>query len=159
MKQKNYIVGLYLRLSKDDERQGESLSIEHQRTILRKYAEEQVITKDQVIAYLRNIAKYEPRFLINVFVKKIVLYNDKIEINYYYTDKKDPDEPTDKVHRDLTFHHYNVRVRKTYFGLLTKIKKGTAHCSRSSTVSLLVHRKRFELLAFGSVDRRYIQLS
>lgn len=88
MKQKNYIVGLYLRLSKDDERQGESLSIEHQRTILRKYAEEQVITKDQVIAYLRNIAKYEPRFLINVFVKEVVLYNDKIEINYYYTDKK-----------------------------------------------------------------------
>lgn len=40
--------------------------------------EEQVITKDQVIAYLRNIAKYEPRFLINVFVKEIVLYNDKI---------------------------------------------------------------------------------
>lgn len=122
--------------------------------------EEQVITKDQVIAYLRNIVKYEPRFLINVFVKEIVLYNDKkIEIYYYYTDKKDPDEPTDKVHRDLTFHNYNVRIRKTYFGLLTKIKKDTAHCSRSSTVSLLVHRKRFELLAFGSVDRRYIQLS
>ena len=40
MKQKNYIVGLYLRLSKDDERQGESLSIENQRIILRKYAEE-----------------------------------------------------------------------------------------------------------------------
>ena len=27
------------------------------------------------------------------------------------------------------------------------------------TVPFLVHRKRFELLAFGSVDRRYIQLS
>ena len=121
--------------------------------------EEQVITKDQVIAYLRNIAKYESRFLINVFVKEIVLYNDKIEIYYYYTDKKDPDEPTDKVHRDLTFHYYNVRVQKTYFGLLTKIKKDTAHCSRSSTVSLLVRRKRFELLAFGSVDQRSIQLS
>lgn len=40
MKRKNYIVGLYLRLSKDDERQGESLSIENQRIILRKYAEE-----------------------------------------------------------------------------------------------------------------------
>lgn len=26
-------------------------------------------------------------------------------------------------------------------------------------VAFLVHRKRFELLAFGSVDRRYIQLS
>ena len=40
MKQKNYIAGLYLRLSQEDERSGESLSIENQGTILRKYAEE-----------------------------------------------------------------------------------------------------------------------
>ena len=40
MKQKHYIAGLYYRLSQEDERQGESLSIENQRTMLRKYAEE-----------------------------------------------------------------------------------------------------------------------
>lgn len=40
MNKKNYIAGLYMRLSKDDERHGESLSIENQRGILRKYAEE-----------------------------------------------------------------------------------------------------------------------
>lgn len=40
MKQKNYIAGLYFRLSQEDERQGESVSIENQRTMLRKYAEE-----------------------------------------------------------------------------------------------------------------------
>lgn len=40
MKQKNYIAGLYLRLSQEDERQGESVSIDNQRMILRKYAEE-----------------------------------------------------------------------------------------------------------------------
>ena len=40
MKTKNYTAGLYLRLSQEDERQGESLSIENQRTILRKYAAE-----------------------------------------------------------------------------------------------------------------------
>lgn len=40
MKQKNYIAGLYFRLSQEDERQGESLSIENQRNILRKYAKE-----------------------------------------------------------------------------------------------------------------------
>ena len=40
MKQKHYIVGLYYRKSQEDERQGESISIENQRTILRKYAEE-----------------------------------------------------------------------------------------------------------------------
>lgn len=40
MKQKNYIAGLYFRLSQEDERAGESLSIENQRLMLRKYAEE-----------------------------------------------------------------------------------------------------------------------
>lgn len=40
MKQEIQIAGLYMRLSQEDERQGESLSIENQRHILRKYAEE-----------------------------------------------------------------------------------------------------------------------
>ena len=40
MKQKNYVAGLYYRLSQEDERQGESVSIDNQRAILRKYAEE-----------------------------------------------------------------------------------------------------------------------
>ncbi len=44
MKQKNYIAGLYFRLSQEDERQGESLSIDNQRHILRKYAEEHGFT-------------------------------------------------------------------------------------------------------------------
>ena len=40
MRQKHYIAGLYYRLSQEDERQGESVSIDNQRAILRKYAEE-----------------------------------------------------------------------------------------------------------------------
>ena len=40
MKQKHYIAGLYYRLSQEDERQGESVSIDNQRAILRKYTEE-----------------------------------------------------------------------------------------------------------------------
>ena len=40
MKQKHYIAGLYFRLSQEDERQGESVSIDNQRTMIRKYAEE-----------------------------------------------------------------------------------------------------------------------
>ena len=40
-KQTEYNVGIYLRLSKDDERAGESLSIENQRKILTKYVQEQ----------------------------------------------------------------------------------------------------------------------
>ena len=40
-KQNEYKVGMYLRLSRDDERQGESLSIENQRKMLNKYINEQ----------------------------------------------------------------------------------------------------------------------
>ncbi|EGC04449.1 recombinase family protein [Ruminococcus albus] len=40
-KQTNYNVGMYLRLSKDDERSGESLSIENQRKVLTNYINEQ----------------------------------------------------------------------------------------------------------------------
>ena len=40
MKTKNSIAGLYFRLSQEDERQGESLSIENQRRVLHKYAED-----------------------------------------------------------------------------------------------------------------------
>ena len=40
-KQTEYIAGIYLRLSKDDERIGESLSIENQRRILTDYVKDQ----------------------------------------------------------------------------------------------------------------------
>jgi DNA invertase Pin-like site-specific DNA recombinase len=40
MSEKKYIAGLYLRLSKDDERTGESVSIENQRLLLTNYAQE-----------------------------------------------------------------------------------------------------------------------
>ena len=40
-KQTEYKVGIYLRLSRDDERQGESLSIENQRRVLTHYVKEQ----------------------------------------------------------------------------------------------------------------------
>ena len=40
-KQTNYSVGIYMRLSRDDERAGESLSIENQRAILTDYVSQQ----------------------------------------------------------------------------------------------------------------------
>ena len=39
--QQNYDAGIYVRLSKDDERAGESVSIENQKLILTKHAQEQ----------------------------------------------------------------------------------------------------------------------
>ena len=39
--QENYIVGIYARLSRDDERAGESVSIENQKEMLSRYVREQ----------------------------------------------------------------------------------------------------------------------
>ena len=39
--QENYIVGIYARLSRDDERAGESVSIENQKEMLARYVREQ----------------------------------------------------------------------------------------------------------------------
>ena len=38
--QENYIVGIYARLSRDDERAGESVSIENQKEMLSRYVRE-----------------------------------------------------------------------------------------------------------------------
>ena len=40
-KQTNYNVGIYVRLSQEDMRAGESLSVENQKMILTKYVKEQ----------------------------------------------------------------------------------------------------------------------
>lgn len=41
---KDYIVGMYVRLSRDDERAGESLSIENQKAILNEYIEKRALS-------------------------------------------------------------------------------------------------------------------
>lgn len=45
---KDYIVGMYVRLSRDDERQGESLSIENQKAILSEYIAKQGWTLHEI---------------------------------------------------------------------------------------------------------------
>ena len=45
-----YKVGIYLRLSQEDMRSGESLSIEHQREIVTKFVSEQGWTSTQMTA-------------------------------------------------------------------------------------------------------------
>ena len=64
-KQTEYIAGIYLRFSKDDERNGESLSIENQRRILTNYVQENggAFTIPTLMLSLRieyNITKGQP---------------------------------------------------------------------------------------------------
>jgi len=50
------------------------------------------LTRDSIIKYLRTSLKKQPHLMIDLLINKIILYDDKIEIYYNYTDPtKRPD--------------------------------------------------------------------
>ena len=57
------------------------------------------LKKSDVIEYLKHTIKKEPKLLIQMLIQKIIIYDDKVEIYYNYTDKKDPGDD----HRDSSF--------------------------------------------------------
>lgn len=50
------------------------------------------LSRAEIIAHLRSALQKEPQQMINALVNKVILYNDKIEIYYNYTLRKDPDD-------------------------------------------------------------------
>lgn len=51
-----------------------------------------LIQKEDIVKYLQNAVKKRPLQMIQLIIKQVVLYNDKIEIHLNYTDDKRPDE-------------------------------------------------------------------
>ena len=49
------------------------------------------LTKKDIIDYISENIEKEAFLLIDLLVKRVNLYNDKIEIYYHYTNKNDPD--------------------------------------------------------------------
>ena len=64
-----------------------------------------LITQDDITKFISTALRKEPRPMVDALIKKVVLYNDKIEIYYNYTNMKDPDG-TDS-HRDFVFYICN----------------------------------------------------
>jgi DNA invertase Pin-like site-specific DNA recombinase len=97
MGEKKHLAGLYLRLSKDDERAGESVSIENQRLLLTKYAEgmgweiQEIYIDDgwsgttmQRPAFLRMMRDAEEKRINLIAVKDLSrLGRDYIEVGRY----------------------------------------------------------------------------
>ena len=50
------------------------------------------LSRAEIIAHIRSALQKEPQQMINALVNKVILYNDKIEIYYNYTLRKDPDD-------------------------------------------------------------------
>ena len=71
-----------------------------EKILIEQCKERQLLTKEEVIKHISNALRKNPKQLIDLLVKKIRLYNDKIEIDLHFTDKKSPD---DNNHWDFCF--------------------------------------------------------
>jgi len=69
------------------------------------------ISKELIMEYLQTGIKISPQALIDWLIDKVILYDDKIEIYYLYTEKTDPDDCRSFVIRWQIFlfeaHHYS----------------------------------------------------
>ena len=52
-----------------------------------------IITKEEVMEYLTELPKREPQIIIDTMIRKVVLYDDKMEIHYNFSDRPEPDDP------------------------------------------------------------------
>ena len=52
----------------------------------------QILTKEKIVKHISTALRKSPKQLIDLPVKEIRLYNDKIEIDFHYTNKKSPDD-------------------------------------------------------------------
>ena len=66
-----------------------------------------LVKRDDIVKYLKTAIKKEPRQMIQLIIKNVVLYNDKIEIHFNYTEAKRPD---DEKHRAFSFYSFKKSV-------------------------------------------------
>lgn len=68
---------------------------------IEKSKEKMRLTQNDIIKFMRNAIKKSPQTLIDLLVREVVLYEDKVEIYINYTDNKTPD---DQNHQAFCFY-------------------------------------------------------
>ena len=69
--------------------------------------EKTVLTKNEIIEHILRTVKENPKPMIEKLIKRIILYNDRIEIYYNYADRRTPD---DESHREFCFYSFNTKI-------------------------------------------------
>ena len=75
----------------------EQLAETENKILIEEYKTETQLKREQVIEFLTHSLRQRPKLLIQTFVKKVILWDDKIEIHFNFSDKTYPDENS---HRD-----------------------------------------------------------
>lgn len=89
-----------------DELEGK-LEVLDQKIEIEKYKQHRVVTKNEIKKFLKYAIQNKPKTLIDLLINKVILYNDKIEIYYNYTDKIDPDE----ISQGLNFLYKTFNIK------------------------------------------------
>ncbi len=61
---------------------------------LEEYYMQNQISREQIVQYLKHTIQQKAELVINTLINRILLYNDKLEIHYNYTERASPDETT-----------------------------------------------------------------
>ena len=87
-----------------------NLKVINESILYEKSRERIKLQKEDIIKFIKKAIKKEPRLLVKTLVKKIILFDDKIEIYYNYIEnRKRPDE---EDHQAFSFFSetFNVNV-------------------------------------------------
>ena len=64
--------------------------------------------------YIEKALRADAKAVIEMLIDKVILYDDRIEIHYKYTDKN-PDETLTEVHRDFLLCDIEIKITQRDF--------------------------------------------
>ena len=71
----------------------EEIDILNGKILAEESKEDNLITREQVLEFLISLPEQEPQVIIDTMIRKVVLFDDKIELHYNFCDKPEPDDP------------------------------------------------------------------
>ena len=90
--------------------------------VLEKNRTKTLLTEKEIVHYIKSALTKEPRIMLKLLIKEIVLYDDHVEIYYRHTDRLKPDEQNTR--QAFSFYHDkidNFSINNTIFTLNIEI--------------------------------------
>ena len=92
----------------------ESLEIAESKVLIERAKSKVQLTPNDIKKFIFKALKKEPLPLIRALIKQIIIYDDKIEIYYNYTEKKGPG---DLDHQAFCFYEEELNIQPEDYGL------------------------------------------
>ena len=75
------------------------LALLDEKIVIEEYKAQNQLTREEVFQFLLHTARKEPNLMVHSFVQRVILFDDKIEIYYNFTNKQLPDGAPDECCR------------------------------------------------------------